>query len=637
MIAAAGKIYMRLLDALGWRLRRVFGDHYVDRLLVNLARLWRPLLTKPVFIGITGSAGKSTTKELLVGVLSYHGRGVANPGTLNMVAEVAKTILRAMPWHSFCISEVGAPEPNSMDEPLALLRPDIAIVTVVRNDHWSAYNSHEAIAEEKGKLVRFLPLSGVAILNADDDHVLGMAKNCKGKVITFGVSPAADLRAEGINATWPNRLRFTAIHGSDRAEVLTQLYGSHWVPAVLGAIGGGLATGMSLKDCAEGIATVSPFEGRMQAVTTSGGVTFVRDDYKAPLWTVDASLELMKSATAKRKIIVIGTLSDCGTSVERKYLSVAKRAQEVADVTVFVGTFASQAYKARKQGSEGRLVAFDHVRDAAEYINSVTQDGDLVMLKGTTKQDHLMRIILARSGDIACWRDDCKIDVFCSSCPNRMNPSGLAPRPVSLQTAPEVDAGNMLISGPSASNAQFIIGLGNPGAEFINTPHNLGYEVANSVAALLDLTWEAHPDAQLAWGTIGEQRVCLVKVNSNINETGTGLKQLAERLGFDAGQCILLHDALDMPIGALRSRMKGGAGGHRGIASILEAFQTDEFRRVKIGAGQITPVQNKGAYVITPFLDSDRDGVTKAVVAARDHVIEQSYARSAPKARTTTP
>ena len=129
MIAAAGKIYMRLLDALGWRLRRVFGDHYVDRLLVNLARLWRPLLTKPVFIGITGSAGKSTTKELLVGVLSYHGRGVANPGTLNMVAEVAKTILRAMPWHSFCISEVGAPEPNSMDEPLALLRPDIAIVT----------------------------------------------------------------------------------------------------------------------------------------------------------------------------------------------------------------------------------------------------------------------------------------------------------------------------------------------------------------------------------------------------------------------------------------------------------------------------------------------------------------------------
>ena len=107
MITVAGKIYMRLLDALGWRLRRVFGDHRIDRILVGLARLWRPLLTKPVFIGITGSGGKSTTKELLVGVLSYQGRGVANPGTLNMVAEVAKTILQAMPWHSFCITEVG--------------------------------------------------------------------------------------------------------------------------------------------------------------------------------------------------------------------------------------------------------------------------------------------------------------------------------------------------------------------------------------------------------------------------------------------------------------------------------------------------------------------------------------------------
>ena len=86
--------------------------------------------------------------------------------------------------------------------------------------------------------------------------------------------------------------------------------GTHWIPSVLGAIGGGLAAGMTLDECAKGIASVAPFDGRMQPVDTPEGVTFIRDDYKAPLWTVDACFEFMKVARAQRKIIVIGELQD---------------------------------------------------------------------------------------------------------------------------------------------------------------------------------------------------------------------------------------------------------------------------------------------------------------------------------------
>ena len=221
--------------------------------------------------------------------------------------------------HHF-VAELSENYPGVMSRHVALLRPGIAIVTVIGDDHWSAYGSREAIAAEVSGLVTSLPPAGTAVLNADDALVLAMAEHCGARVITYGVSPHAHLRAEDVSSTWPDRLQMTVVRGTERVPLRTQLCGSHWVPSVLGAIGGGLAIGLSLRECAEAIARVAPFEGRMQPVTTPDGVTFIRDDYKAPLWTVDACFDFMKTARAKRKIIVIGTLSAYGHSIEDKYV-----------------------------------------------------------------------------------------------------------------------------------------------------------------------------------------------------------------------------------------------------------------------------------------------------------------------------
>ena len=626
MFISLGKLYMRLLDALGWRARRVFGDNRIDRLLVGLARQWRPTLTKPVFIGITGSAGKSTTKELLIGVLSHHGRGVANPGTMNMVAEVAKTILQAQPWHSFCISEIGAHEPGAMDEPLALLQPSVGIVTVIANDHLAAYGSREAIAAEKGKLISSLPATGTAVINADDALVCGMAARCGGKVISYGISPTADLRAENITAAWPDRLSFTAVWGAQRVQVQTQLCGAHWIPAVLSAIGGGLATGMSLADCATGIAGVAPFEGRMQPVTKPEGVTFIRDDFKAPLWTLEACFEFMKAAKARRKIIVIGTLSDygTGTGASKKYAEVARLAQEIADITVFIGPWASSVLKARKPGKEDALRVYTHVREAAHYLNSISSKGDLILLKGTTKQDHLLRIILAREDGIACWRDDCQREMFCNVCPERMKPSG-APLQ-HQQLAPVAEPGSDFVALGRID--QVIVGLGNPEAKYSNTPHNIGYTALDHLAASLRLTWDAVPNALIARGSLQGKPICLLKVQSAMNLTGGGLKLLSERLSFGPAQCILVYDDLDLPLGTVRTRLRGSAGGHRGVASILEAFQSDTFRRVKVGVGQAGTKHDRAAYVLTPFDASSRSAVDQAVATAITRTVELTATRA---------
>ena len=605
----------KLKRAVAWRIHRVLGDKIVYGTLLECAKRLRQVLSRPTYIAVIGSAGKTTAKELLLGMLAHKGRGVGNPGSFNNIEEIAMAMLRVRPWHSFFVTELSEDRPGVMDRTLALLRPNIGIVTVVKDDHLAAFASRDALAAEMAKLVTSLPATGTALLNADDERVFAMAEHCAAKVITFGVLPKADLRAEDISSVWPDRLQLTLVRGSKRVRLATQLCGTHWIPSVLGAVGGGLATGMTLEECAAGIATVAPFEGRMQPVTTSDGVTFIRDDFKAPLWTLDACFDFMKSAKAKRKIIVICGLSDVGPTKAAKYANAARMSQNVADITVFVGPWASSVLKARKPGQEDALRYYAYVRDAAQYVNSIASEGDLILLKGTNKQDHMHRIILARSNEVNCWRDDCQRPIFCNVCPDRMNPSGaplLHQHPITAAAAPDSGFGAL---GPEE---HVIVGLGNSEIKYANTPHNIGYETLDHLATSLALEWDAAtPMALVARGSWNGHRICLVKVQTAMNLTGEGLKQLSESLSFGPAQCILVYDDLDLPLGTVRTRMSGSAGGHRGVASILEAFQIDAFRRVKVGFAMPGQVVNRGELVLRRFDAEQRGAVDAALELAQ--------------------
>ena len=623
MRAAMGKAFERVRDALAWRIRKYVGNQIVDRTIVTIARPWRPFLRRPTFIGITGSAGKTTTKELLAGILAHQKRGIWSRSSDNRPTDVAKTILRLRPTHDFCIAELSEGRPGELDQALAILRPDIGIVTVVRNDHWTRYGSREALGREMERVVASLTTTGTAVLNADDERVFAMAANCAGKVITYGTSPAAELRAADIKATWPERLELTLAYGADRVKVRTQLCGSHWIPSVLGAVGGGLAAGLSIDDCAEGIASVEPFDGRMQPVMASGGVTFIRDDFKAPLWTMDGCFEFMTAAKATRKIIVVGELSDLTSEKKgRTYEKTATLAQEIADITVFVGPWASSVLGTRKAGATDTLRAFSHVRDASDYVNSVVRDGDLVLLKGTNKKDHLLRIIMARTGDVACWRDDCARDSFCNECSYRTVPSGLSASvhgAVLPDKVPKIPPPRNFTLDP---DEQLIVGLGNPGPKYDSTPHNVGYEVVDRLAAALGLAWDTTPEAWIARGSTEGRRVCIVKVRMGMNHSGMGLRKLTEGMPLKPENCILVYDDLDIPVGSVRTRLSGGAGGHRGVTSILEAFQSDAFRRVKIGVGKTGAKIDRVEYVLTAFDAANRVTIESAIPAAETRVLE---------------
>ena len=613
----------RVKGALAWRLHRLLGDRLVYGTLVRAAGYWRGWLTAPVYIGVTGSVGKTTTKELLVAMLSCRGGGTGNYSSYSNVEEVAKAMLGLRPADYFFVSEVSGHDLGFMVRALDLLRPSIGIVTVVGNDHSSSDYSCDDIARVKSTLIERLPATGTAVLNADDSRVLAMATKCRGSVITFGLSVDATLRATEVHAKWPGRLTFTLTYGTEVVQVKSQLCGVHWLPTVLGAIGGGLAAGLSLSECVSGVQSFAPFVGRMQPVKTRQGVTFIRDDFKAPLWTVDASLRFMEEAEAARKIAVIGSISDLGaSSTSRHILKVATRVQEMADHTLFVGPWASSALRAPRLPGKPAIRAFSRVREASAYLKELVLDGDLVLLKGINKQDHLVRIILDMEDKVSCWQDECKRVTFCTECPLLESPGGIyeSEPGIAQSGLNTADANTGSVTIPA--NSQVIIGLGNPESKYIGTPHNIGYEVVELLAHELDVGWVELAGAYIARATSQGSPVCLVKIKAPMNMIGGGLKQLAADLDFGPSQCVLILDDLALPLGTVRTRMRGSAGGHKGVASVIVAFQTDQIRRVKIGIGQPDKQLDNVDYVLGVFDSASREQVDLALASAKARCLE---------------
>jgi UDP-N-acetylmuramoyl-tripeptide--D-alanyl-D-alanine ligase len=285
-----------ITDAVDWRVRLKFGDEAIDNRIVGAGFRYRQFLEKTTFFGIAGSVGKTTAKELLVGVLNVRGRTIGNPNSLNAAPEIAKVVLRTRPWHKFCVAELGETAPGSLDKQLAVLQPSIGIITVVGDDHLAAFGSRQAIALEFAKLVQATPTHGTIVLNLDDQLVAALSKDAKCRVITYGICAIADLQATEIVSIWPDPLQFTATYKGESVSIRTQLYGKQLLTSALAAIGGGLAAGLTLSDCAKGISSAFPAEGRMQPVPCSQGVTFIRDDFKAPAWSVRPLLDQLRDA-----------------------------------------------------------------------------------------------------------------------------------------------------------------------------------------------------------------------------------------------------------------------------------------------------------------------------------------------------
>jgi len=408
---------------------------HLAKLVVTLAKTYRLTLGASgtlCCIGVTGSCGKTMTKELIAAILSTQARGRKSNNLYNGPQFVVRTIFTILPWHRFCVHELGTQTPGMMAQSVELFRPHIGVVTHIGTDHYTTYRSKEAIAAEKGTLVESLPVEGVAVLNADDPYVLAMRARSRARVVTYGLSVDAMVRGEDVTSAWPDRLSLTVGCEGQKVRINTQLLGEHWASSVLAAVATGIARGVKLAECARAVEQVTPVEGRLSPYETPDGITFIRDDWKAPLWTVPASLQFMQTARAPRRVVIIGTISDYPGDAARRYRAVARQALEVAEKVIFVGHYAHSTLKVRSHPTDGRLLAFKTVYDLNLFLRDYLTAGDLVLLKGSGRADHLQRLVLARGHAIACWQEKCGRFIFCTQCSLRQTPS--MPEPTSKMT-----------------------------------------------------------------------------------------------------------------------------------------------------------------------------------------------------------
>jgi UDP-N-acetylmuramyl pentapeptide synthase len=264
--------------------------------------------------------------------------------------------------------------------------------------------------------VECLPEDGTAVLNADDPYVLAMGDRTRARVVTYGISREAVVRGSEVRSNWPERLSLSVRHQGEQIRVHTQLVGEHWASTVLAALAASVACGIPLRRAVAVIESTRPVDGRLSPVEIPGGVTFMRDDWKASLWTVPVALRVLETAQAARKIAIIGTLSDYPGASSRKYRDIATQALAVADTAIFVGPNSHRVDKVRSRLGGERLLVFDWVCELDRFLQDYLRPGDLVLVKGSGASDHLERLVLSRTGDIACWRERCGRMKFCSAC-----------------------------------------------------------------------------------------------------------------------------------------------------------------------------------------------------------------------------
>lgn len=399
------------------RLKRRLADPKLRR--VWFAMLHRVMLPHVTYIGVTGSCAKTTTTRLIGTVLEAAGRVRTKDD--NGISNVSRNVLSVGFLTRFCVQEIAGDRPGRIKTQTRILRPQIGVVTNVGSDHYKNYRSLEATAKEKSRLVEDLPKRGIAILNADDPNVRSMASRTRARVVTFGLSPDADVRATGISSNWPNHLALTVICGNESQHLQTRLVGEFWSTAVLAAVACGVACGLDLKTCATAIESVEPKFGRYSVHQVPGGPIFVLD-YKAPVWTIPHCFAFLAAAGAPRKTIVFGTLSDYPGSASKRYRRVAREALSVADRVVFVGPHSGYIGKLRQGEIGDKLFAFQTVYEADAYFKEHALPDELTVLRGSPFVDHLERIMLSQFGPVVCWKERCGKKLACPQCGDYARP-----------------------------------------------------------------------------------------------------------------------------------------------------------------------------------------------------------------------
>lgn len=354
--------------------------------LLEFARHERSTLDATV-VGITGSVGKTSTKDFVAAVLATRLRVCASPKSFNNQIGLPLSVLGADERTQVLVCEIGAGAIGEVAELSAIARPQIGIVTVVGLAHLETFGSPQNIARAKAELVESLARDGLAILNADDPVVASFAGRTRARIMTYGIAQGADVRAAGLVLDATGKARFTLGYEEEHGPVALRVPGKHMVGNALAATACGIALGLTVAECASalGRADVSPW--RMELFTNGRGVRVLNDAYNANPTSVAAALRSLPAIARKgRTIAVLGPMAQLGPASGPEHDRVGRLVARLGiDRLITVGEIARGiAESAVRCGMDRHRVSSHDDADAAiENLMSIAAPGDLVLVKGS--------------------------------------------------------------------------------------------------------------------------------------------------------------------------------------------------------------------------------------------------------------
>lgn len=300
-----------------------------QKALSAVSRQWRAQFSIPV-VGVAGSNGKTTVKEMTAAILSQAGTTLATRGNLNNHIGVPLTLFRLSPEHKFAVVEIGTDRAGEVAALVKIARPDIGLITNAGAEHLEGFGSMEGVARAEGEMVEGLAPTGTAVINADDEFADLWRGLSRAKVVTFGVEKAADFSAQNVRAEiGPEgfHTRFTLQSPLGTTEIDLRLAGQHNIVNALCAAAAAAAAGASLENIKTGLAAARAVPGRLQFKVARSGAWIIDDSYNANPSSVRAGIDVLASLEG-RKWLVIGDMAELGAFAESSHADIGAYARE---------------------------------------------------------------------------------------------------------------------------------------------------------------------------------------------------------------------------------------------------------------------------------------------------------------------
>ena len=368
--------------------KRVNGDsrrllHVEDtvKALQSLGAAARRLWGKPL-LAVTGSAGKTTTKEILAELLATRFRVMKSSGNLNNHLGLPLQLLKLEAEHDLAVVEMGMNHAGEISALGKLAHHDLAVVTAVAPVHLEFFDSLNGIARAKYEIIETLHPGGTAVLNADDDYVCQFGRDYKGRVVTFGIRRSADVSAQKIQLNGAEGSTFELVAGSVREPVKFPLVGEHNIYNALAAAAAAMDRGITPSQAAEALSVMKPADKRGQIVQI-GGATIINDAYNSNPRALEAMIDTLASMKAERHILIAGEMLELGPTADMLHRECGLHAaKKKIDLVIGVRGMAKDlAEAACGAGAQAQFV--ETPEQAGEWLAHNLRAGDAVLLKAS--------------------------------------------------------------------------------------------------------------------------------------------------------------------------------------------------------------------------------------------------------------